>query len=203
MEPLTHRLSSFAAFIHARWISGGPSTGFAARRYHRHATNTVFFVHTYRSRHALLGYFRLCQFKSQSGTWSSARCGETNRAFSRGLEKEDKAVRVCTCVLATLCLCVRVCVRERESARRKKGKGQNRERRACGGCCMLIVLHQVLWWIRYPAPVGAQFIWLCLAALLFPHKRDNAISGRGKPSAWENGFAERGWTGRRLCRKRV
>lgn len=77
---------------------------------------------------------------------------------------------MCTC-----CLCV--CERKR----REKGKEErNRGRRACGGCCMLIVLHQVLWWIRYPAPVGAQFIWLCLAALLFSRKRDDAISGRGE-----------------------
>jgi len=53
-------------------------------------------------------------------------------------------------------------VRERERERGKRGEEEkeerNRERRVCGGCCMLIVLHQVLWWIRYPAPVGAQFI---------------------------------------------
>lgn len=114
--------SFFAALIYGAVGSRRLSTGFAA------ATNTtnVFFIHTYRSRHALLGYFRLCQFKSQSGTWSSARCGETNRAFSRGLEKRGQG---CACVCVYVCTCyVYVCVKEIEERKRER-EGGKRERR--------------------------------------------------------------------------
>lgn len=48
-------------------------------------------------------------------------------------------------------------------------KNEKREAGRIVGGCMLIVLHQVLWWTRYPAPVGAQFIWLCPATLF--HRR--------------------------------
>lgn len=71
-----------------------------------------------------------------------ARAAEKRTApFRGGLEKEDKALcRVCPGVCRVH---ARACAKEKEGREGKKnGVGG---RRACGGCCMLIVLHQVLW----------------------------------------------------------